>query len=492
MKTGIKVLIATCFFLFLLTGSFAEETTETDPIEEEMNPVIIDIGVGGTNTEQTGIDCFDNYEFGSVSFEWLHADKHRYNPGDIVNFETTIKNNNPYPLVEGAVMAQVYWLNTDSGDLMGDNLVKEFYVMDGLSLDKNQAYPLQFTYRIPSKAPSGKYYVALFFQVKKSFNMSGLPFINNVYGGSASFEVENGTETAPFYFDRNTVMLQDSHQMLRSFSQSFPVDETVEYKVELKNPNEKKTSAYVEYRLFEWDQSQEEHLLTDLVKKEFIEIEANSSSEATISYEGLESGAYLLQIYSEANAWYSIINLRFSVEGERGRFIFSALDKFPLKEGDRFNVFSCFSNTTDWASEFDGRVEIELTDEKGNTIGEAEFEGTIPPKILAIKEEMAALSEIDHAFLTSRIYGSDGELDQEITIEYNFMNFQTEEAYEKYFAEPTPEETPVVEPTEEQTAAPTDIPGGEEDGGFDFTMILIALVAIVVIVIIVFMVRGKK
>ncbi len=492
MKKILGIGLIAIIFSLILCCAFAEEiqtTTETgEEIIEKLNPVIIDIGVGGTNTEATGIDCFDYYEFGSVSFEWLHADKHKYNPGDTVNFETTIKNNNPYPLVEGAVMAQIYWLNTESGDMQGDNLLKEFYVMEGLSLDKNQEYPLQFTYRIPKKAPNGYYYVALFYQVKKNFNMAGLPFINNVYGGSASFTVENSQETAPFYFDRNTVRLQGANQMLRNFSQSFKEGETVNYTAALKNPNSEKTSAYVEYRLFNWDQSREENLIEPLVKKEFIEIPANNSTDASITFSDLESGAYLLQIYSEANSWFSIINLRFSVEGEKGRFVFSGLDKFPLAEGDSFNLFSCFSNTTDWASEFNGRTEIELTDEKGNLLGKTGFEGIIPPKILAVKKELTAGKEIDHAFLTSKIYGSDDVLDQEITLEYDFRTFQTEEAYEKYFA---PEPEPTIEPTIVPTTEPTQEPKPEAQP-FDTTTILIALIVIIIVAIAFFVWRGKK
>jgi len=481
-------LIAIIFSL-VLCGAAAEEIETTSvETEEELNPVIIDIGVGGTNTDVTGVDCFDYYEFGSVSFEWLHADKHRYDPEETVEFLTTIKNNNPYPLVEGAVKAQIYWMNNESGDLQGDNLIEEFYVMEGLSLDTEQAYPLAFSWRIPKKAPSGNYYVALFYQVKKSFNMSGLPFINNVYGGSAGFEVENGLENAAFYFDRATVRLQGTEQMLRNFSQSFEKGEEVEYKVALRNDNDSAKSAYVEYRLFEWDHSREEHLVEELVKKEFVEVAANDSTDATVSFSDLESGAYLLQIYSEANGWFSVINLRFSVEGEKGRFVFSGLDKFPLAEGDTFNLFSCFSNTTDWASEFNGRAEIELTDAEGNLIGKTEFDGIIPPKILAVKEELTAGNEIDHAFLTSKIYGSDDVLDQEIVLEYDFRTFQTEEAYEKYFApEPEPTVEPTVVPTQEPE--PTVEPEAQP---FDMTTILIVLIVIIIVAIAFFMLRGRK
>ncbi|MEM0360285.1 MAG: hypothetical protein QXK06_03035, partial [Candidatus Diapherotrites archaeon] len=318
----------TVAFSFL---AFAQETSNSNT--EQINAVIVDIGVGGTNVEATGVDCFDYYNFGSVEFVFFHADKHRYAPEETVEFLTTIKNNNPYPLVEGSVFAQVYWLNTESGGTQGDNLIDEFWLLEDLTLDANQEYPLAFSWKIPKKAPNGYYYVALFYQVKKSFNMSGLPFISNVYGGSTGFTVEKGLEKALFYFDRNTVRLQDAQQMLRNFSQSFPEGKTIEYKVALKNPNNEGTGALVEYELYEWDSSIKENLLSAYSKKEVLMLEANSSKDASISFSGLKPAAYLLKIKAQANTWTSIINLRFSIEGSKGRFIFSGIDRFPVKKG---------------------------------------------------------------------------------------------------------------------------------------------------------------
>lgn len=492
MKIGLKIGLIVLFSSMLLFCVNAQGT------EEKMNPIVVDIGVGGTNTDATGVDCFDYYDWGSIEFVFLHADQHRYNAGDTVNFSTTIKNHNPYPIVEGGIYAQVYWINEESGSAQGDNLIEEFWVMEDLTLDKNQEYPLAFNWEIPEKAPNGHYYVALFHQVKKSFNLSGLPFVSNVYGGSASFEVENGQQKADFYFDRNTVRLQGEHQMLRNFSQSFEQGETIEYMVGLKNPTDSMKSAYLEYRLYKWDQTKEENLLAEHTKKEFLSIESNSSTDAEISLADLEPGAYLLQLYSEANNWYSIINLRFSVKGEQGRFIFSGIDKFPLKKGDSFTLFSCFSNTTDWSTSFNGRVEVELT-ANGKTIGTAEFDGEITPEIIAVKKDLTAGKEIDKAYLTSRVFGSDGEKDQEITIEYDFSQFRTEEAFQKYYAEtPTPTTTPTTTPQPTQTPTstpkPTQTPTPKPTPKpLDTTTLGIGIAVVIVILLITyFVVRGKK
>ncbi|MEM0360194.1 MAG: hypothetical protein QXK06_02550, partial [Candidatus Diapherotrites archaeon] len=95
-------------------------------------------------------------------------------------------------------------------------------------------------------------------------------------------------------------------------------------------------------------------------------------------------------------------------------------------------LFSCFSNSTDWFTKFNGKAEMELKTESGKTIGKAEYSGEITPKIIAIKKELTADNEYDKLFLTSKIYGSTGSLDQEITIVYDFSKFNTKESYKKY------------------------------------------------------------
>ncbi|MCX6802717.1 MAG: hypothetical protein NT067_06425 [Candidatus Diapherotrites archaeon] len=511
MKFVSKILLALLATMLVSAIVFAQET---DANTEELNPLVIDIGVGGTNTAATGIDCFDYYTFGSVDFVFLHADKHNYNPEETVEFLTTIRNNNPYPLVEGGVFAQVYWLNTESGDMQGDNLIDEFWLIEDLTLDTNQEYPLAFSWKIPKKAPNGYYYIALFYQVKKSFNMSGLPFINNVYGGSAGFNVENGQEKASFYFDRNTVRLQGAEQMLRNFSQSFKEGETIEYKIALKNPNSTPTGALIEYELYDWDSSQETNLMEKYSKKQVLSIEANSSADASISFEGLKAGAYLLKIKAEANMWNTMINLRFSVEGNKGRFVFSGLDKFPLKKGDKFILFSCFSNSTDWFSEFDGKAEISIVNhDTKKVIDKTEYSGKITPKIIASKKELTAGSDLYAVDVVSKIYGPDGALDQEITIAYDFAKFQTQESYKKYVLplvdkdsdtvlneeDECPEQAgtaenkgcPAPTPTPAQTQQPQPTPAPQQKA--DIIVPLIAVASIIVIVLVAFfMVKKKK
>jgi hypothetical protein len=306
--------------------------------------------------------------------------------------------------------------------------------------------------------------------------------------------------------------------MLRNFSQSFKEGEKIEYKIAFKNPNNTATGALVEYELYDWDSSMETNLMEKYSKKQVLSVPANSSTDAIISFEGLKAGAYLLKIKAQANMWNTMINLRFSVEGNKGRFVFSGLDKFPLKEGDKFTMFGCFSNSTDWFSEFDGKAEILLVDhDTKKVIDKIEYSGKITPKIIADKKELTANKDLYAVDVVSKIYDDKGELDQEITIVYDFAKFQTKESYEKYIQplidkdgdtvlneeDECPEQAGTIEnkgcpetaatPTPAQTQQPqTPQPTQTPEQKADMTLPIILVAAIIVLAVAAFFMMKKK
>ena len=181
----------------------------------------------------------------------------------------------------------------------------------------------------------------------------------------------------------------------------------------------------------------------------------------------MEPAAYLLKIKASANGWTNILNLRFAVKGARGRFIFSGIDKFPLIKGDRFTLFSCFSNTTDWFTDFDGKVMVELKTPDGKLVGRATYEGVITPSIIAIKKELEADDHYDKLYLTSTIMDELGNTHQSITIIYDLSKARSAEIIENFEkakeemeeqGKPTPEETVEETPSETPEETPTKPP----------------------------------
>lgn len=481
-------LLALFFVLFCILP-FGLSTSITAGNSNDGGEDTVNINVGGRNIEATGIDCFDYYHFGLVEFDYPRPEKTVYRPGETASVVTTIINNNEYAIVQGNVIAQVYYTNKESGNYQGDHLLAEFIAFDGLALAPKQAYDLAVEWTIPKDAPKGRYDVALYFQELKAYNMSGLPFITNYHGGLASFDVESNNENLPFYFDRNSVLLNGEKQILRHFSKNFEKGDTISYEVPIVNPTTKSQSVSITYKLYSWDQSDEKNLLSNYSKNENLEINAKSSKKASISFSNLEPGAYELKITASNSAWNSIILLRFTVKGAKGRFIHTGLTAFPLLKGDDFTMFACFSNTTDWFTNFNGEVVLELKDSKGNTLAKETFSGEITPKIMAIKKDLKAQECYDELQLIAKITDSStGKVHQEITKVYRLADFRDASLIDKFYeekakieAKPTTAKTP--EPP--KTQIPIESPDSEKkEQKQEFPLEMVAIVAAVIILLV--------
>jgi hypothetical protein len=462
---------------------------------EEGGETLINVSVGGANVEPTGVNCFDYYTFGSVVFDYPHAEKTTYKPGETASIVTTIVNTNPYPVVQGNVIAQVYLSNVETGNEQGSYLLDEFTAFDGLALPPNGQYELAVEWTIPEDAPAGEYYIALFFQEMHAYNLAGLPFLNHVYGAIAEFEVKSDKSKQPFYIDRNAVLLNSEHQILRHFTKSFEPGEEITYEVPIVNTKDEPLEVSVEYELYAWDQSSKENLLEQYVKKESLTIPSHSSKNASITFTDLEPGAYLLRIVAQTASWKNILDLRFSVKGAKGRFIFTGITSFPLVKNDSFTMFACFSNTTDWFTDFDGKVTLELKDKEGSIIASDSYEGTITPKIMAIKKDLVAADNYDELYLTATISDSQGNMHQQITKAYRLSDFRDLEFIKEYEkrkeAKPTPTatQTPAATETPQAKETPTPEPTQPEEG---LPAHYIAIAVVIVILIIVAFIYMKK
>lgn len=493
--------------VFLIVLGLTSFVSVVSAADEEMpgGESVINIGVGGTNVEATGVNCFDYYHFGSVVFTYPHAEKVSYAPGETASIITTIMNENDYAIVQGNVIAHVYYSNTASGNEQGDYLLDEFTAFDGLALGPGQSYELAVEWKIPENAPKGEYYVALFFQELHSFNLAGLPFLPNVYGGYAAFNVESTATKQQFYLDRNAVLLNNEPQLLRHFSKNFEQGQTISYEVPIVNTTAQQQNVSLKYELYAWDQSTETNLLSQYTKSETISVPANSSKKASISFSNLEPGAYELKIKASTESWQNILLLRFTVKGAKGRFVHIGLTAFPIVKGDSFAMFACFSNTTDWFSDFSGKVTLELKDSKGNVLATESYEGKITPKIMAIKKDIVADASYDELYLTAKISDSKGALHQEITKAYRLSDFRDKDFINSYnerkgqAGKPTPTstptQTPAKTPTPRQTVTPaptTPAPTPSTQPAFPFEFVAIGIVVVLAIVALFYLMKKKE
>ncbi|MCA9365099.1 MAG: hypothetical protein KC736_04355, partial [Candidatus Moranbacteria bacterium] len=135
------------------------------------------------------VDCFDYYHFQSVQFG-IGTDRGVYAPGDVVTFSGSVTNQNIHPIVDGYVFTRISRERTDY-QTMGHDIVDEVFIAEDVALAPLGSSDVSFSWNVPENLPSGDYRADYFFSVGKKFNLSGLPFTNEIVGGSAFFSVEN-------------------------------------------------------------------------------------------------------------------------------------------------------------------------------------------------------------------------------------------------------------------------------------------------------------
>jgi hypothetical protein len=81
-----------------------------------------------------------------------------------ITFNGTIKNANPYPIVDGSVYVKILrQRGNGEKDANGPDVVDQFYAADNLTIPANGEIPISINWNIPSYAVSGEYKIATFF-----------------------------------------------------------------------------------------------------------------------------------------------------------------------------------------------------------------------------------------------------------------------------------------------------------------------------------------
>jgi hypothetical protein len=392
--------------------------TQKEGSDEIVKEEIFEVSIGGIDTS-LGVNCFDYYSFPSISFSF-QPDKLTYKAGETVKFSGTLKNENNYPIVDGTVFAQVFRKNPQS-QTEGDYLVDEFFAIENLNLGALSEKKFSFQWQIPEGIISGEYFVTLHFQVGKKFNLSGLSFLEGVYGGISYFNVEEG-KVSEVFFEKSKVSINGEKISFRSFLPKIEEGKPVKIDFSLKNQSQENQEIEITKRLFSWDNLLRENLLKE--EKDEIIISKQSAKTLTQTFEKLKSGVYVFEVTAKGKGSKSILKVRFEIEGKNApaRLNFLGLNKFPLKPGDNAFVFACFHSVSD-SRNFEGKVIFRLKDKAGNVILQKDYEGQISPQIMAIKQDFLPDKNYNDLILEGAIYDKKGNVVDEISLSYNCAKF---------------------------------------------------------------------
>jgi hypothetical protein len=359
------------------------------------------------------VNCFDYYHFGSVQ---VHA-----NPvftsvasGAPLEFSGVIENQNPYPIVDGAVYVKVFRYGT--GDTKnGPDVVDQFFVKDGITLAAGSSTPITFSWNVPSTARSGEYGMATFFTAAKKFNLLGLSFTDDVVGNTARFTVKGG-QNHYVSFDKKKVTVNGKAYAFAGFLPRTNAQDAIQVEAVAVNSAAGPEQVGVHWQLYSWDAQLPSNLIEE--SDETITVPAGGTAPSRYTIRDTNAPVYLLTGTLYYRDSKSIINVRVVREGiSRLRLNFPSITTFPLKQGEDATLFSCLHNTADSAVK-DARLDLKLTDRKGNIIHSTTYEGAVAGAMMGVAESFVPEKTYHSFVLNAKLYSGDTLVD-EATFDYD-------------------------------------------------------------------------
>lgn len=450
-KVTIACFLASGMFIFGFGSAFAATEIGPDPslltpeieqeIEEYSLGVVADSTFGGTFTETLP---FHTDRFTQFSLDFRRENRKGYQPGERLDVAGNLSFN---PDVENAyldfkkeclgnlseknksrcLLSPNYFFNEysqlglfvqvwrkdkeEKASLNGDYLVDEFYVLEGVSLKKNDLKTFSVNWKIPTGMKKGEYYLTFSVLANKNFELSGTPLLASALKQIYNFEIGGEEENiSSLEIDKNALRINDVSYNYRSPAPEItPLEKDDSVSIEIPVINEggeKKVSLY--YELYKWGQTDPKNLIE---KKEESRV-FKPNEKAIFNYKfvptELES-VYNLRVTAKTETSQSISNIRFTIKNhDKGIFRFLALAE---DRGNHYPFF-CLKNAN-WGGLFQGQVEIEVKDSLGNLVGQFSEKANIRPETRCFIALDAKINSTECLALKGKILNREGKLTDE-------------------------------------------------------------------------------
>ncbi len=352
------------------------------------------------------VDCFDDYKFGSVQVD-VSPTLAQTLPGITLPFKGKLKNDNPYPIINGSVYVKIF--KTDKNDASSDSLIHQngYPMVDFFEAGKDIVIPAKsekdfsFEWQVPGNLSGGDYEADFFFVTDSRFNLLGLSFTDDVTGNKASFKITSNNQSQ-VVFNKNTVTLNGNQYSFAAFPPRFTKDEEVKAEVKLINPSNEQKVIALKWQLFNWDGLRPQNRLDE--QTELITLKPKETK--SLSYTATKatgSVSYLLIEAKDGDA-SSIMNIRFVRDGiEEMRLNFPSVTSFPVTEGKEMSIFSCVHSTN--TPKIDGNeISLSLTDaDTHETIHSFTYKGAITGAMMGVKESFTPKKSFGRVNLTTTL-----------------------------------------------------------------------------------------
>lgn len=312
-----------------------------------------------SNIPLESVNCFDYYKFGSVNVD-ISPTLDSIPAGVQMTFKGSIRNDNPYPIVNGAVYIKIFRKQDIKNDIKsnGHDLIDQFIALDNITLSASSSITFSFNWQSPAYARAGDYMVATYFVSSDKFNLLGLTFTDDITGNTRDFKITS-TENSSIYFDKNKVTVNNETYRFAAFAPKVKASDPVSVKSILLNTTNKTLIIPVTYKLYSWDAMHKNNLITS--ETEDIIIKAGQSATLSSTITDNRFPVYFLVIEAKYNDVKSILDIRFVREGiERPRLNFPSITNYPITNDSK--IFACMHNSGLANKIEDGRLELYLFD----------------------------------------------------------------------------------------------------------------------------------
>lgn len=386
--------------------------------------------------------------------------------GAQMRFFLTAKNQNAFPIVDGAIYVRVFKKQTTSASTQanGDILVDQFFAKEGLSLKAMESRKMDFLWTVPARAPEGDYLIRTYFVASKRFDLDGASYSDTVSSGRTTFKIQSSLKDS-VTLDRNNLKINNSKASPLG-EPVFKKEEVVTFTIPLSNPTNEAQEVKVTYELYKWSNLLSSERVD--TKEETIVLKAKETK--TLTYEAKDGSypIYYLVIKSQWKSFASIVNTRFLREGvEALRLNLVGLANFPIKDVEGNSVFAC-AQSVGTKSLISGKLELSIWDESDKSIKKYDYSGDFENFPTGLKTGFAVPKGFDNFRLKAVLYDAGGKQVDEIEVKYNCS-----------------EVDPTLCTKQETPTTPTDSPMSSKElmlyGGIVGAIVIIAVVIWIII-----------
>jgi hypothetical protein len=379
------------------------------------------------------VSCFDYYHFGSVQAN-LSAAVASAVSGTPVAFSGSLTNNNPYPIVDGALYVKVFKMRGGVNDGNGPDVVDQFLVRGDIVIPAQSSIPVSFSWNVPTYAQSGDYQIATFFTTSRKFNLLGLSFTDDVVGNTTPFKVV-GENTSGVSFDKAGVTVNSAAYHFAAFPPHVNAADPVVVSAPITNTTDRPARAMVKWQVNQWDAQLRENVVQE--ESSTLTVPAQTTQIVSITVTDTKYPVYLVVGTLSWQDTESIIGVRFVRDGvDRPRINFPGVASYPLVAGQPNTLFSCLHNAGSSDSIPDGRLDITLSDMRGNPIHTYTFTGGITGAMMGVADTFTPTRNYDSFVLDARLYQGDSFTD-EAHLVYDCKTLKTEGCTDQNSSEST-------------------------------------------------------